>query len=348
MSLFVRKCSLYYLLILFSLLLTACQPRQGHHQHAVIIMYHRFGESNYPSTNVSLKQFKQQVQLLKTGGYHVMPVPKIINALQHHQLLPDKTVGITIDDAYESTYTKAWPILHAAHLPFTLFVATYPIDHHYKNMMTWQQIKTLAKHKVTIGLHTASHLHMTDSTRHKIIADITFAQARLKYELGHKATLFAYPYGEYRSWQQKLLKHLGIAAAFKQTSGVVSRKTDFYAVPRFPINENYGDIERFKLITSALPLEISQLNPADPVLLANPPIISFSVTSHIANIQAINCYQTGLSDKLPIVIKRQTISILPKAPFEQRRTHINCTITDGTGRWHWLGLMYIVDDIDEA
>ena len=45
-------------------------------------------------------------------------------------------------------------------------------------------------------------------------------------------------------------------------------------LPRWAMNENYGDIKRFKMAINALPLTIGEISPADPLLSAanNPPI----------------------------------------------------------------------------
>ena len=95
---------------------------------AVVIMYHRFGEQDFPSTNVTMDQFREHVAELKNGGYNVVSLPKIIAALRNGEALPPKTVGLSVDDAYSSVYSRAWPILKEAGFPLTVFVATDPVD----------------------------------------------------------------------------------------------------------------------------------------------------------------------------------------------------------------------------
>ena len=65
---------------------------------AVIIMYHRFGESGYPSTNTTLIQLESHIQELQAGPYTVLPVKEIIAHIKSAKPLPERTVGITIDD----------------------------------------------------------------------------------------------------------------------------------------------------------------------------------------------------------------------------------------------------------
>ena len=84
---------------------------------AVIIMYHRFGEENLPSTNIRLEQFVAHIEELAAGGYTVLPIPDIIAALRTGTSLPNRTIGITIDDAFASVYREAWPRLREAGFP---------------------------------------------------------------------------------------------------------------------------------------------------------------------------------------------------------------------------------------
>lgn len=104
---------------------------------AVVIMYHRFGENAYPSTNIRLAQFEAHLKELTSGPYMVLPLNTVVDALKSGKLLPDRTVAITIDDAYRSVFTQAWPRLRAAGLTFTLFVATEPVTKAFPDYMTW-------------------------------------------------------------------------------------------------------------------------------------------------------------------------------------------------------------------
>ena len=69
---------------------------------AVIFMYHRFGESEWPATNIRLDQFESHLEEIRTGGYTVLPLPEILSRLRAAAELPDRTIAITVDDAYAS------------------------------------------------------------------------------------------------------------------------------------------------------------------------------------------------------------------------------------------------------
>ena len=91
-------------------------------------MYHRFGENNYPSTNIKMSQFQEHISELKKNPYNIISLNKAIKAIKNEIKIPDHSVVITIDDAYLSVFERAWPILKENDFTFTLFVSTDAID----------------------------------------------------------------------------------------------------------------------------------------------------------------------------------------------------------------------------
>ena len=205
---------------------------------AVVVMYHRFGESDLPSTNIRLEQFEAHIKELTSGPFSVMGLPKLLSTLRNDKLLPDRAVAITIDDAFRSVYTEAWPRLRAAKLPVTLFVSTDDVDRNSKAYMSWDQIRELKAAGVTIGNHTASHLSMVKATSAQNAKEILRSNARFRAELGSVPKLFAYPFGEYGFKLRNLIINTGFTAAFGQHSGVLHKDSDQFFLPRFSMNDN--------------------------------------------------------------------------------------------------------------
>ena len=54
--------------------------------------------------------------------------------------------------------------------------------------------------------------------------------------------------------------------AFGQHSGVIDLNKEKFQLPRFPINENYGEIKRFKSIIKYLSTRIQKFNPEEKKL----------------------------------------------------------------------------------
>ena len=308
---------------------------------AVILMYHRFGETAFPSTNIRLEQFEAHIAELSSGPYTVMSVPDIVAAIREGRELPDRTVGITIDDGYRSIYTEAWPRLRRAGFPFTVFVSTDPVDREFPDFMNWDQVRELQEGGVTIGGHTSTHLHMAANSVERNRSDLAHSNARYVSELGAVPALFAYPFGEASSQVEQTVRDAGYTSAFGQHSGPFDASADGYYMPRFALNEAFGDMDRFRLVTNALPIPYSDMTPANPTLTQNPPIFGFTRTAETPQINGLACYA---ADQGQVRVEQigPRIEVRMNGLFPSGRARINCTGLGRDGRWHWLGMLYYV------
>ncbi len=311
---------------------------------AVVMMYHRFGESAQPTTNIRLEQFDAHLEELKKGEYTVLPLPEIVARLMSGQGVPDRTVGISVDDAFSSVYNEAWPRLKQAGLPFTLFVATDPIDKRTAGYMSWDQIRELKKAGVTIGSQTSTHPHMPLESPERNAEELRLSNERFRAELGEAPTLIAYPYGEYSLAVRDVSKAAGFVAGFGQHSGVLYPEGDLYYMPRFAMNEAFGSISRFRLAANALPLRVRDVTPADPLLSAanNPPILGFTVAGDAAKrLSRLNCYPSSQATARVVALGPR-VEVRLDGEFPPGRARINCTMLAPSGRWHWYGLQFFI------
>ena len=308
---------------------------------AVILMYHRFGESEFPSTNITLSQFDAHIAELSSGPYTVMSVPDIVAAIRAGRELPDRTVGITIDDGFRSIYTEAWPRLRRAGFPFTVFVSTDPVSRAFSGFMSWDEVREMKEAGVTIGGHTASHLHMAANSLARNKSDLTTSNERYIAELGGVPELFAYPFGEASTQIQALVRESGYTGAFGQHSGPVDASSDPYYMPRFALNESFGSMDRFKLVTNALPIAHSDMTPDNPTLTQNPPIFGFTRATDASQINGLACYA---ADQGQVRVEEigPRVEVRMDNPFPAGQARINCTGLGRDGRWHWLGMLYYV------
>ena len=115
--------SLFIFLLYFSLNSNAedkNSKRYSNDEGVLSIMYHRFNESKYPSTNIQMDIFKEQINLIKTSPYSLYN-PK---EFEKNFNIPkkQKKILLTIDDAFSSFYNEAWPYLKKIrYLLFYLF-----------------------------------------------------------------------------------------------------------------------------------------------------------------------------------------------------------------------------------
>ena len=257
--------------------------------------------------------------------------------------MADKTVGISIDDAYASLYANAWPRLRAANFPFTIFIATDSIDRKAPGFMSWEQLRELAgSGLVAIGSQTGSHPHMPLEGAARNADELARSSARIRAETGAAPTLFAYPYGEMSLAVKDQVRRAGYAAAFGQHSGVAHAGEDYFYLPRFSMNERFGDMTRFRMAARALPMPVDDVTPTEPFLAGeNPPALGFTLTSELRHVERMGCYYADQTVKIEQLDARRIEMRIPKA-FPPGRARLNCTLPADGGRWRWYGTQFFV------
>ena len=305
------------------------------------IMYHRFNEVKYPSTNIQMDIFKEHIKLIRESDL-IFYNPKEFEQ-DFAKPKKKKKLLLTVDDAFQSFYTEAWPFLKKNEIPFILFVSTEPIG---KNgYMTWEQILEIENADfATIGHHSHTHDYLIDKSDEAFVSDIEKANQIFFNKLGYIPTLFSYPFGEYSLFMKNYISK-NFTLGFGQHSGVIDSNKDKFELPRFPINENYGELKRFRSIINTFPLEYKSLYPEEKKLGTknNPPKFNIEFFEEQKNINSINCYSNEGNkwEKSIINISNNTLSLKFREPFLPRRGRINCSLNDG-GKWRWLGTQFIV------
>ena len=312
----------------------------------VSIMYHRFNESKYPSTNIQLDVFKNQLEIIESENIQFIHPKDFGKKISQNK--QDRKVLLTIDDGLLSFYQNAWPILRDKKIPFILFVNTREVGAF--NYMTWDQILELHKNEnVEIGNHSHSHEYLVEEKKEVIKNDILKSINIFENKLGKNSDFFSYPFGEYSNEFKKIIKDLGFKYAFGQHSGVIDETKDYFELPRFPINEKYGDVKRFKTLMRTLPFKYKSIVPEDKYLLQsnNPPVVKIKFLENIKGLKNINCFSNEGNKwrNSKILFKEKDfLEIKIAEKFIGERGRINCSLKENDGFWRWLGIQYVVSD----
>ena len=306
-------------------------------------MYHRFNESKYPSTNIQMDIFKQQIEIIEDSNY------KFNNPSEFEKMFSTpkikKEILITIDDAFLSFYQEAWPFLKKNKIPFILFVSTEPVGK--KGYMSWSQIREVESEDFAfIGHHSHTHDYLINETNDQFISDIEKANKIFLKELGYIPNLFSYPFGEYSKFMRNYISK-NFKFAFGQHSGVIDLNKDKFELPRFPINEKYGELKRFKSIINYFPLEYKEIFPKEKYLSQenNPPKFEVKFFKEQKNLDNINCYSNEGNkwEKSKTNFSNYTLTIKFREPFVPRRGRINCSLNDN-GKWRWFGIQFPIKE----
>ena len=306
-------------------------------------MYHRFNENKYPSTNIRMDIFKEQIRIIQNLEYNFNNPKFFVNNFNKPK--KKKEILITIDDGFKSFYTEAWPFLKENKIPFILFISTEPVG---KNgYMNWDEIKEIENSDFgIIGHHSHTHEYLIDMNNSDFINDIETASKIFKKQFGYVPEIFSYPFGEYSKFMKDYISQ-NFKIAFGQHSGVIDINKDKFELPRFPINEKYGELKRFKSIITYRPLEYKSLKPEEKKLSNkdNPPKLIIEFFDEQKNISNINCYSNDGGDwkKSTLKFENQKLIINFQKKFLPRRGRINCSLND-KGNWHWFGTQFVIKD----
>ena len=327
--------------------------------NAVILMYHNVSDDTASSTSVTPETFKEHMQYLADNGFHIWSLSSVLTHLKNAKPIPEKTVVITFDDAYESVYSQAFPVLKERAWPFTIFVTTQYIDDAYTNFMSWQQLREVQKSAGEIGNHSRTHAHLirkrTDESKQqwrlRVIDDITQAQSILQEKIGKPIRVFAYPYGEYSIDLKKVLRELDYVA-LGQHSGALSYTSDWQAIPRFPMATGFDEMSEFALKVLTKDLPVTVLYPDDGVLTkANKiPEVKFRLEAGDYKKSNLACYASGQGriqfewlDK-----DKDIVNVKANDFLKPGRTKYNCTAPSKSEAnvFYWHSFLWMKPEAD--
>ena len=306
------------------------------------LMYHRFNENKYPSTNIQMDVFKKQIKLIKSKNLKFENMKNFESNFSNPK--SEKKILITIDDAFSSFYKNAWPFLKENEIPFILFVSTEAVGK--VGYMTWDEIREVEKSDFAyIGNHSHTHEYLINFKFDEFKKDIDKSIEIFKNMLGYNPIYFSYPFGEYSLEQKNYIK-TNFKFAFGQHSGVIDFNKDKYELPRFPINEKYGDLDRFKFLINLFPLQYKSIQPTDKFITKNnnPPKMIIEFFNEQKNLENINCFSNEGNkwEKSKIKFENNKLLIMFRDKFSFRRGRVNCSLNDKLG-WRWLGTQFSIE-----
>ena len=229
-------------------------------QTVPILCYHRFG-ARANNLTVTPQAFEAQMRYLRDNGYTVVSLPKLVDYLDGRIALPRKSVVITIDDGYRSTYEIAWPILKRYGFPATVYLYTDFVG--AGDALSWAQMKEMA----TTGLidiqpHSKTHSNLTMKLadendaryRERIRREVEAPIDAIRERLGETSVSYAFPYGDVNDTVVELLRAKNVKIGVTVTPG----GNPFFAPPvmlRRSMVFGGDDLDVFKAkLVTALPV----------------------------------------------------------------------------------------------
>lgn len=328
-----------------------CMSMVSSAHSAVILQYHHVSETTPKITSVTPSQFREQMQYLAEQKFNVVPLIDVVNAIKTKQSLPANTVAITFDDGYRSIATTAHPILKEYGFPYTLFVAIEPIEQHFSEMMSWEELVALSKDGADIANHSWSHEHLIRLNEHeshaqwlaRVEASLVRTEAAIAEATGHNFKMLAYPYGEYNADIEAMLTKLGYVALGQQ-SGAAGIHSPLTALPRFPVAGPYADLASLKVKMHSLHMPVLAQNVTNPQLVQGQWRPELVVTLDMADINAeqLMCYIQGQGAKKPTWLAKDKFSIQAELDLPAGRSRYNCTApSQSQTGYYWFSQAWV-------
>lgn len=239
--------------------------------HLSVLMYHRFDAGT--SISISMKKFKKQIRYLKQNNYHFVSLDELIEHLEEDRPFPEKSVMITVDDGFRSTYTRAYPYLKEQEIPWVLYVYTEAIEKNYNSALTWPMIQEMAENGVDIQNHSYSHGKFIHEQLNNqwIEQEIHDPHRVLKEKTGQESQSFAIPYGLYdRNLLKILREQTDYKVVFDIDPGVVDPRRDELFLNRMGVNRNTS-WDQFLDKLNRLPLAVTSTDPSPGTRLSSIP-----------------------------------------------------------------------------
>lgn len=324
---------------------------------AVILQYHHVSETTPASTTISPSQFEAHLTYLKDNNFTVVPLSTIVESIKTQQVMKDKIVAITFDDAYTNILTTAKPLLDKFGYPYTIFVNPGIIDRYESRTsspyLSWAQLKSMADDGVILANHGFEHDSLirmkAGVSEEQWLAEqsklLLSAESILKEKTGQSWRYFAYPYGEYSPAIQAWIRQHDFVA-FSQQSGAVGIKSDITSLPRFPASQPYDKISSLRDKLNSLPMAIT-LSEQDAQTIyqyKQSKKITFTVQADDFYQSQLHCYISGLGKQQVDWIDDQTFSITFKKDLPSGRVRCNCTAASKSkpGRYYWYSKPWFV------
>jgi len=221
-------------------------------QTVPVLSYHQFSAAESNKMTVTKSAFTEQMKFLKENGYRVITLDQLFDFLDFKSPIPRKSVVITIDDGWRSTYEIAYPILKEQGFPATLFVYT-DLIHGGEKTLSWDLIKELAENGFEIQCHTKSHFDLTlidkkESFKdyfNRVEEELSVCAGIIPKRVNRPVRYLAYPFGTTNHLVVALLKKQGLRGAF-----TVKRGGNPFYFQNFRVNRSmiYGDynLDKFK------------------------------------------------------------------------------------------------------
>lgn len=198
-----------------------------------VVLYYHAVPGGYRS------RFEEQMRIVTSES-------KIVDLRNIKSPLPDtRTIAITFDDALESFFDNAVPVLLRLKIPATVFVVSEALgtkpewgESYYasdERVMSVEQLRSLPE-LIVVGSHTLTHRNLTDLAPEAAIEEIANSREKLESILHRQISLFSFPYGALNDWIVSRCQEAGYERVFSTSPVLAFATEDQFVVGRVSVD----------------------------------------------------------------------------------------------------------------
>ena len=204
-----------------------------------VLAYHKITDQwELSYTMLYPKQFERQMRALAKKGFRG-------KSLKEYLTDPgEKNFVLTFDDAYESVYRFAFPLLEELGFTATVFALSNYIGVKntwdlvpgkiYSMHMNAQQLKELSTAGWEVASHGKNHLDMTVMDSDELLSDLSESKEVLESIIEKSIDTFCFPFGRYNATVVEAAKSSGynnlVGYTEKSKYGVIKRSSVYRVV----------------------------------------------------------------------------------------------------------------------
>jgi peptidoglycan/xylan/chitin deacetylase (PgdA/CDA1 family) len=204
-----------------------------------ILMYHVINPppagAPFPGLYVPADEFAQQMQALKSAGWHAVTMDQLqANWTRGVPLGPGKPIVITFDNGYTSQYTNALPVLQRlgwVGVENIQLLGLPPSE----GGLTDQQVRALIGAGWELDTQGMSHADLIRLSSAGLQYQVAHARQLLRSRYGTAVNWFCYPSGHYDLAVIDAVKAAGFIGSTTVVPGWASRADDPYRLPRLRV-----------------------------------------------------------------------------------------------------------------
>lgn len=160
-----------------------------------ILMYHNFIIDGLEDTcTCSIERFNNHVKEIQKKNIDFISIDKMLDIIKSNEKTSEFVV-VSFDDAYESVYTLAYPLLKLSKIPFVIYQSVGLLDKD-KYLKSWQIDEMLKSGLCTLASHGMTHKMLSKMSRQDIECEMKKSKEILEDRFGVSVKHFAYPYGK--------------------------------------------------------------------------------------------------------------------------------------------------------